>query len=557
MATTQELPVFAPECKPPSTLDGLIEAFPFPQMRPQQRQALSVIADSYDQDIQFTILELPTGSGKSGLGIAAGRWTADTGSDGCHYLTSQNILTQQLKADFDSLGLLEVRGKANYDCWKKRDRSGQKGVTVDCETGSLLNDDGKSCPGCTYRIAKQNYMDGQLGCTNYTYYLTERMYSKEIPPREYLVLDEAHNIEREILGLIDIQITQKRCLEVNAGVLPYIGPGDAVKALTWLADIFVPKVKMRLLALKVDLESRRPKVSFAPLSDSGSVSVKKQVVGLNRLLANIDLYLNAPRRSDWCVWTNDDGALQVKPLTAAGFANEYLFNGSRNILMMSGTILNFTTFQRCLGIDPATSRTLALPSDFPKENRRILYWPVGNMSAKTQQDTLPHMADRCAALLTKFKNDKGIIHTHTYRIRDYLAEALEDGPHFSRLLTHTTSPGSRDYAIASHYAASEPTILLSPSMTEGVDLKDALARINIITKIPYPKLDTYNKMRSDRDPDWYALQTAVGLQQATGRPVRNHTDYCLTVILDSQFEQLISRHQDMFAPWWLDSIEMK
>ncbi len=124
-------------------------------------------------------------------------------------------------------------------------------------------------------------------------------------------------------------------------------------------------------------------------------------------------------------------------------------------------------------------------------------------------------------------------------------------------MTHTNVGGSRERAISDHYESTEPTILASPSMTEGLDLKDDLSRIQIITKVPYPFLDPYNRVRMQRDPKWYQLQTALTLVQATGRSVRSVDDYALTVILDQDFGRFLSQNQDILPKWWLDSIEFR
>jgi Rad3-related DNA helicase len=41
----------------------------------------------------------------------------------------------------------------------------------------------------------------------------------------------------------------------------------------------------------------------------------------------------------------------------------------------------------------------------------------------------------------------------------------------------------------------------SPSMTEGIDLKDDLSRFQIICKVPYPQRNPYIIERQLRDPD--------------------------------------------------------
>ncbi len=479
----------------------------------------------------------------SGIALAPARWSAQGTfpESGAHYLTSQNSLSRQLLNDFGHFDLVQIRGKNNYYCEKHN---------VNCTDGSMLNN-GPACEGCPYRAEKNRYLSGKLGVTNYTYYLTETRYSGELAPREYLVLDEAHNIEREILACTDITITQRRCEEIGAGRLPLFSADDDNRTRDWLGKVFMVDLRRQCFLLDEDMESYRASGEDIPLS------LQKRYNSLRQLHGNLQEYLEG-NRNEWLAWSDTkDGHLLIKPLSAAGFAQRFLFTGTPNILMLSATILDFQTFRRNLGIEEANLSTFAVPSEFPLKNRRIVYWPVGSMSSKNIEATLPRLAQRTEALLTKYADKKGIIHTHSYRINAYLEEALGAGVHGSRIVTHTNLTGSREQAISSHYESPGPTMLMSPSMTEGLDLKDDLSRLQIITKVPYPFLDPYNRTRMQRDPRWYQLQTALTLVQATGRSVRSAEDYALTVILDEDFGRFLTQNQDILPKWWLDSIEFR
>ena len=61
-----------------------------------------------------------------------------------------------------------------------------------------------------------------------------------------------------------------------------------------------------------------------------------------------------------------------------------------------------------------------------------------------------------------------------------------------------------------HRASSRPTVLLSPSLREGVDLPDDFLRFQIITKVPYPDLgDPWTAARQARDPRWWRSKLAA------------------------------------------------
>jgi Rad3-related DNA helicase len=94
-------------------------------------------------------------------------------------------------------------------------------------------------------------------------------------------------------------------------------------------------------------------------------------------------------------------------------------------------------------------------------------------------------------------------------------------------------------------------ILVAAGMTEGLDLKDDLARFNIIAKILWPSLEDpiYQRMLEER-PDNYAWIAARSVMQAAGRVCRGPEDYGLTLILDSSYKR-IPRHT--WLRWYLDA----
>jgi ATP-dependent DNA helicase DinG len=225
--------------------------------------------------------------------------------------------------------------------------------------------------------------------------------------------------------------------------------------------------------------------------------------------------------------------------------------------MMSATILDFRTFMRNLGIDPAQANTLAVPSEFPLENRPIFYKPCGNMGYRTKEQAIPNVAAFILKLMQKYAGKKGIIHAQSYANMVYFKEFLTANGQGHRLVTHTNLPGSREDAVARHCSSADDTVILSPSMTEGLDLKEDLSRFQIIAKVPYPALDPYTKARMDRDPDWYQWQTALTMIQATGRSVRSKTDKAHTWILDEGFTKFIGQNESKLPKWWTDSIEFR
>ena len=94
-----------------------------------------------------------------------------------------------------------------------------------------------------------------------------------------------------------------------------------------------------------------------------------------------------------------------------------------------------------------------------------------------------------------------------------------------------------------------PTVLLSPSMQEGVDLKGDMSRFQILCKIPYPYLgDKLVRKRMNKWSWWYPLQTAKAIVQSVGRSIRTNDDEAITYILDADWERFYNKNKDIFPP---------
>ena len=96
-------------------------------------------------------------------------------------------------------------------------------------------------------------------------------------------------------------------------------------------------------------------------------------------------------------------------------------------------------------------------------------------------------------------------------------------------------------------ATNKLTVLISPSLHTGLDLKDELSRFQIITKVPYPnKSDRWTNAKRVADSEWYYWQTALKLIQAYGRSVRSKDDWARTYILDSASGYYVIRIKTSF-----------
>jgi ATP-dependent DNA helicase DinG len=479
----------------------LISLFPHDFPRKTQIAALHTLASMFEEGSKFSIIEAPTGSGKSAIALTAARYSASLNDDsyepGAYILTPTNNLATQMAASFTPWGLATLKGRQHYG-------AASSGV---------------------YDHARKVFFDSRLSVTNYAYF----MRAQHLPERQMLILDEGHNLEKILLNSAGFTIPAETLKNIGLGAPPRRAHPWKGNDVTWLRDQVLP-------ALRTCANRHESRGALQAHED---------------LSTQITEYLDYGDHTDWIAWTDDEHAFNVKPLSLSANAQE-LFTRAKHVVIQSATIFDFRTFRRVLGI-PDDALVFSAPSDFPLENRPIIYNPVGDMAVSSLMHTLPRLCIKIEMILSKFAHSKGVIHTHSYQINRRVTAHLADKYGY-RIITHGQSFAERERAIHRHITCAGPSVLISPSLTEGLDLKDDLARFQVVCKVPYPRLDAYTRARSARDRAWYELQTAWALVQMIGRAVRSEADSATTFVLDSQFEKFVARNEGILPTWWRAAI---
>ena len=361
--------------------------------------------------------------------------------------------------------------------------------------------------------------------------------TKKFPSRELLILDEAHLLEKEIVGFTGISISKrwKRYLP-NFKIVDY---GYEIEK--WIN--FLIELQTHMLDL------------------TGNVSEELAVEAITdtqKLTRAIDYICSNPK--NWIVSeikkeNNEVTGVQLKPLDVSPYCKG-VFEKCDKTLMMSATILDKDAFCTSLGLASEELKFIRVPSDFPLQNRPIIPSNIAYLNSDTlrQEKVQIKIAGAIDNLMTLYKNDKGIIHTTSYKQLDFIKENISQ-ENKCRLL-ETNPEIQRDEVIAEHVNSTKPTVLISPSLYTGLDLKDDLSRFQIITKVPYPDLgDRWINEKKKRSGQWYNWQTALMLVQAYGRSVRSKEDYAVTYVLDSGFENFVWRNKHILPDWFTQAIQ--
>jgi ATP-dependent DNA helicase DinG len=508
--------------------------FPFPSYRAGQAEALAETRAAFVSGKRFVVLEAPTGSGKSAIAVALAREASST-----FVLTAQKILQDQYVRDFPDLALM--KGRSNYDCLVAPTHA----AAAPCIAGRRFPE----CDGCPYFVAKDIAMAADVATMNYAYYLAELNYAGGFRPRELLVLDEAHNAEGALMSFVHVSIGEAQL--ARAGIDVRLPPNLGDDYAFDFAASLLPDLRER--AREVDQELKGDLVGDAALQ---RLRVKQWLDGQSERLTLL-LESRDSGDVDWVVErrrTEQGETLAFKPIDVAPFAEELLFGHAERVLMLSATILDARTFLRSLGIDEDEVEVIRVPSSFPPERRPIVLRPAARLTRHYLERDLPLLANAIAEIARDHEDEKGVVHAHSYRIAAYVAKHLPDDVRW-RVRTHHDADG-RDVALTQHVASDEPTILLTPSMTEGIDLAEELSRWQVLCKVPYPYLgDPQIAARMERDRDWYDWRTALTVVQAYGRSVRSETDRAVTYLLDADFPHFLRRQRARLPGWFLEAVQ--
>jgi ATP-dependent DNA helicase DinG len=246
--------------------------------------------------------------------------------------------------------------------------------------------------------------------------------------------------------------------------------------------------------------------------------------------------------------------VELKPLDVSPYCKD-VFRKCNKTLMMSATILDAKTFCKNIGLEHDDVKIIRVGSDFPLQNRLIYpldtaYLNYINLQKDAVKISLTKTIDD---LMTRHKDNKGIIHTTSYDQLNFIKENISQTN--KRRLLVTDPVIERDEVIAEHAKSAKPTVLISPSLHIGLDLKDDLSRFQIITKVPYPSLgDKWIDEKRKINEQWYSWQTALRLVQGYGRSVRSKEDWAITYVLDSAFGLFVNKNKNILPDWFTQAI---
>ena len=514
--------------------------FPYDKPRIQQSNIINKVLKEFKNGKRYAIIDCGTGVGKSAIGLTIAE-SINNSSDfegvfenGSYFLTTQKILQEQYEKDFSkSNGLVSLYSSSNYIC-KSDNQSSCKDIQTSIRNKSNSNKYDKCKYNCCYKQKKKDFIEKSLGITNFSYFLTEKNYSKKIPNKKVLVIDEAHNLENELTRFIEISISTYFSEKILKLKVPNT-LNTEFKVFKWIKDHYSVKVKEKIIFIENQL-------SKLGITQNKLDEFKKITNHYDMLVSHdkkIQQFISLYDKDNWIFdlvkGDNNYNKFLFKPIEVSKYANDYILNYADYVIFMSATIISHEGFSLTLGLPYEKTVSIKETSPFPTKNRPIIFSPAGSMSYKNIDKTLPVLKQMVDAILENHSNEKGIIHTHSIKIANYLFKNIKN----KRLLI--AHGNNRDEILKKHINSKKPTVLISPSMSEGVNLKGDLSKFQIICKVPFPFLgDKVVKKKMKKWNWWYNTQTVRTIIQSVGRSIRSETDTAVTYILDDDWRRVMA-----------------
>ena len=515
----------------PEIPEQIIENFPFENPREGQLEIIADIEEAISKGYKYIILEAGTGTGKSAVATTLARMY-----ESAYILTMTKQLQKQYADEFD---FPLVKGRGNFDCLKD-------GFDVTCDMGACKTAPKSSKFFCPYGISKNPTLTGELAfqdsfggdvffqtndhckywqqkanainspitLMNYDYAILELNYVKHFGKRSLLILDEAHNIEDKLMRTMEINLYNR---QLEKDIKKVISPQTLKSAEKgeWIMEIDA-------------IQGHYSDIEIKDLPTNKADRINSTIAKLKSLKTNLE-----KEPGNWVIDADEHG-VSFKPLRVNHYAEDYLFKHGDVVIFLSATILSHKMFSKWMGLDPREVYHIQVDSPFSVEKRPIELNLAGKMSKSRVKQSAPKSIEILQKILKRHEGEKGLIHTHSYKCQQYIINNL----YSNRLISHGNN--NRERVLKYFEEDENPLVLVSPSMSEGVDLPYDKCRFQVIYKIPFPYLgDKQVHMRMKKDQRWYAYKTAMTLMQAYGRGMRAEDDSCVTYILDSDIQMLL------------------
>ena len=522
----------------------------------QQIKLIKKIEYAFNRGHKFVICSAPTGSGKSFISKtlanvsndptdtfrdlietyqafkmdSVGNYTnelecLDEPPCGAFALTITKSLQDQYLQLFSDSALM--KGKSNYTSTL------DPNIDVEMESSVMpkkVLEDHRMSHKCPYYNARNAGLLEKFGVLNYKMFLSLPDHVKR---KNFIICDEASELEDEIVKQYSVFIDPDR-LKLLGVKVPSLYSEKQEAIYKWICSCVLE------VSEYINTLTNRSNNKDLKLSNSDNIKLSY----LKNLHRSLNLINETWEECEYVVQREGKTA-RVMPLKV-DVLSKYIFKYADNVLLMSATIIDHKHFAKSLGIKQY--EYVESDSTFDPQKAPIYINTKQKINHYNLKKTLPKIVKQIEEICNQHEFEKGIIHTHTGFIASYLQNNLK-----SKRFLYRDKETRNEEILRLHSKSKNPTVLVSPSLGLGIDLKDDLARFQIIIKAPYlPLGDNRIKKLFEMDKQWYANKMLSNVVQQCGRGIRSKLDHCKTYILDASVFEAIIKNKDKLPKYFIE-----
>lgn len=248
----------------------------YPDIRQNQQDALEIIARQGS-----CILELPVGSGKTGIGYTVLKTLEKAGQGPLFYIVHNKTLVDQVKQLHPDVKV--VYGRNEYPClyFQEQNLTAEEvacSILTDCphrvdqETGLTKVAGVAPCP--YYQQKYEAKQGGIIACT-FAFYLVTQLFSKEWDEPAGLIIDEAHRIARVVRDTLSYEISDYS-LRRAVWILSDIDEPTALNLNRFLKNM-IRIIKMKPAYKSTLLETHEIRELMEDLLNIDTISLKRKI----------------------------------------------------------------------------------------------------------------------------------------------------------------------------------------------------------------------------------------------------------------------------------------
>jgi len=526
--------------------------------RELQVENINKILEAYiDQEKTNVVFSASTGVGKSIIAIITAECLYELVENKHNRLKSfllahnNTLLEQYINSYANTFEFLEIKGKNNYSC------PPVSGNAEECVFANLQDGVLAACQDCEYK--KVNALKNSIAhlCTNYSYFFSVVMNTPLLFSRVLTVYDEAHLLNDVFVNHLKIEITPTIMDKYNKELKEYnsvcsLERKQLTKLSSMLAENVLTEDDECIDKYLTDVEDcfgtilkNLNKLISSLYSDgdiTGYKKAKKLFNKYDRFVKKITYYLEEKYEN-------------VKELNEKGLVIQTIFikdqfekiQNSDYHLFMSATIDN-EFMEETLQLNPEDTVFINGGNIFPSENKEVVFLNLGYFDYRNMQDTnfLDKIMNTMGDIIKDYghEQENGIVLSTSFNISSAanrnLIKFFNKNNIDIKIFNQEQGVGLRELLLQfKEYP--EPSILISPSLFEGIDLPDDQSRYQFLIKCPFYSLgDKRIKYIADNHPIIYKKLALYKIIQSFGRSVRSPDDYCVNYCFDSQIYNLFT-----------------